>query len=111
MLRFYFDEMCHRAVADGLKERGYEVIMAVDVGMTNRDDDMEHLPYATQRGLVLVTLDKPFAGRTQKHTGHTGLICWTGEKQDVGSMVRALIAFAEQHSPEQVAGRVFWLKG
>lgn len=70
---FYFDEMLRRAVAVELIRRGYNVVLANDVGMTEKDDDTEHLPYAIARGLVVVTLDAPFAGRTLQKTDHAGL--------------------------------------
>jgi len=107
---FYFDEHSPRSVQRALIEKGYEVIMAVDVDMTAKDDDSEHLPYATERNLVLFTRDRAFAGRTSKRTDHAGLICWTGKDDDFGGMIRALLEFGEQHSPESAAGRVFWLK-
>lgn len=107
---FYFDEHMPRAVERGLRERDIEVIMAVDVGMEGKDDDTEHLAYATQHAAVLVTRDRPFAGRTAKRTDHAGLICWTGDDDDFGGMVRVLHRFAEQYTSEQVRGCVFWLK-
>ncbi len=84
--------------------------MAIDSDMIEKDDDTEHLPFATQNQAILFTRDKPFAGRTVKRTDHSGLICWTGGQNDFGGMIRALGAFAEKHSPEEVAGKVFWLK-
>ena len=110
MLRFYFDEHMPRPVARELKRRGLEVIMAIDVDMTGKDDDAEHLPFATQNNAVLVTRDSPFAGRTVKRIDHAGLICWTGAQNDVGGMVKRLSEFAERHTPESVRGRIFWLK-
>ncbi len=109
-IKFYFDEHMPRAVEAGLVRRGYTVIMAVDVGMVNKDDDTEHLPYATQENAVLVTRDHPFAGRTEKRTDHAGLICWTGKDDDFGGMVRQLAKFADEHTSEEVVGRVFWIK-
>jgi predicted nuclease of predicted toxin-antitoxin system len=109
-IKFYFDEHMPRATEQGLIKRGIEVIMAADVDMRNKDDDTEHLPFATEQGAVLVTRDKPFAGRTVKRTDHAGLICWTGKDDDFGGMIRVLSAFAEQHTAEEIEGRVFWLK-
>ena len=37
-------------------------------------------------------------------------ICWTGAQDDFGGMIRVLIEFAEQHTSEDTAGDVFWLK-
>jgi predicted nuclease of predicted toxin-antitoxin system len=59
---FYFDEMMSRITARGLVQRGCIVITAADVGMLNKDDDSEHLPYAREQGLVLVTFDQAFPG-------------------------------------------------
>lgn len=47
-LGFYFDEHISRKIVRGLIEHGYRVVRAVDVGMTAKDDDAEHLPFATQ---------------------------------------------------------------
>ncbi len=111
MIGFYFDEHMSRPVADGLSRRDYEVVMAIDVGMTQKDDDTEHLPYATEHGLVMVTFDRPFAGRTMKRTDHAGLICLSESIQfDVGRSIAVLAEFADQHTPEQTVGQVFWLK-
>jgi hypothetical protein len=104
MIGFYFDEMMKRAVAQELVERGHTVIMATDVGMTRKDDDTEHLPYATELGLVRVTLGHPFAGRTTRRSDHAGLICWTPDFQNVGAIVR-LSEFAETHTLEKSPDR------
>src|SRR5262245_55190707 len=109
-LRLYFDENMPRPVAKGLEQRGYTVIMAIDSGMVEKDDDTEHIPFAAEKQAVIVTRDKPFAGRTMKRTDHAGLICWTGADDDLTGMIRALSKFAEMHTLEDAAGRVFWLK-
>lgn len=107
-ISFYFDEHMPRAVAEGLRSRDVQVMMAIDVEMEGKSDD-EHLRYATENGAILVTRDKPFAGRTLLLTEHAGLICWTGPK-DIGGMVRRLSEFAEQYESEGVRGQVFWIK-
>jgi predicted nuclease of predicted toxin-antitoxin system len=109
-IRFYFDEHMPRAVEKGLGNQGYTVVMAVDVDMIDKDDDTEHLPFATSENAVVVTRDKPFAGRTAKRSDHAGLICWTGADDDFGGMIRALIDFAQKYTPDEVTGQVFWLK-
>ena len=111
MIRYYFDENMYRAVAKGLVSRGIPVVMAVGVGMMEKDDDTEHLPYATSHNLVLVTLDRPFAGRTMRRMDHAGLICLSGKiRFDIGRMIEVLAEFAEQHTPDAIIGHVFWLK-
>ncbi len=109
-VRFYFDEHMSRPVEKGLLVRGYEVVMAIDAGMTQKDDDTEHLPYATQNGLVVVTFDHPFAGRTSARTDHAGLICLAERvRYDIGGQIRLLAEFSDTHTPESTAGQIFWL--
>lgn len=107
---FYFDEHMPRVVEQALLTLGYKVIMAVDVGMTGQDDDTGHLRAAAQHSAVLVTRDRPFAGRTAQRTDHGGLICWTGQDNDFGGMIRELSDFAELYTSEEAQGQVFWLK-
>jgi hypothetical protein len=108
-ISFYLDEMVSRKVAEQLIRHGYNATLAVDVDMVEKDDLAEHLPVATEQGRVPVTFDRPFAGRPSQLTEHAGLICLTCGQDDIGGAVRALTEFAEQHTPEEAARRVFWL--
>jgi hypothetical protein len=110
-IRFYFDEHMPRTVAETLIKQGVDVILAVDVGMVQKDDDTEHLKYAAENELVMVTFDRPFAGRTMSRTDHKGLICLSESiRSDVGGQVRLLSDFAASHMSDEVIGQVFWLK-
>jgi predicted nuclease of predicted toxin-antitoxin system len=109
LISFYFDEMMPRPVMIGLAEAGVDVVMAVDVEMTEQDD-FDHLRNATEHGRVMVTLDRPFSGKAMGHGEHGGVICWTGPGNEFGVMIRALLAFARSHEADEVQGRVFWLK-
>lgn len=64
MLQFYLDEHMYRAVQRGLMEHGVHSVLAVDLNMTGKDDDSEHLTLAAESNMVIVTFDRPFAGRT-----------------------------------------------
>jgi predicted nuclease of predicted toxin-antitoxin system len=108
---FYFDEHINRNVARGLNQRGYHVIMAVDVGMIQKDDDTEHLPYAIENNLVLVTFDHPFAGRIQiLNIDYPGMICLSHNiEADMGQIIQELADFAELYDPMLDANKVHWL--
>jgi predicted nuclease of predicted toxin-antitoxin system len=109
MTGFYFDEHMNRAVADALKERGYEIIMAVDVDVVGKDDD-SHLAYATQYNLVTITFDHPFAGRTLSRTDHPGMVCLAYSiREDIGRMIEVLAEFADLYDAQKDTGQVFWL--
>jgi predicted nuclease of predicted toxin-antitoxin system len=107
-IRYYFDEMMHREVAEQLVSSGYDVIMANDVGMIQKPDP-EHLAYATADGRVIVTFDRAFAGITSKSLDHAGLVCLKGKQNEIGRMVRVLSQFADEREAEDVVGQVFWL--
>jgi predicted nuclease of predicted toxin-antitoxin system len=100
--------MMSRKAAEQLIQRGLSVVMAQDVGMQEKTD-LEHLAYATENKLVLVTFDRAFAGRTAQTANHSGLICLSGSQDAIGMIVRILITFDEQRTPEDAAGQVFWL--
>jgi len=109
-ISFYFDEMMSHKVAEPLIAQGYTVIMAVNVGMEEKDDLADHLRFATENECVLVTCDRKFAGLAMERTDYAGLICWTGILDDFGGQIRAFIRFGEQHTSDDVKGCVFWLK-
>jgi predicted nuclease of predicted toxin-antitoxin system len=110
MIGFYFDEHIDRKITRALIKRGYQVIMAVDVGMESKDDDTEHLPYATENNLVMVTFDQPFAGRTMSRSDHKGLVYLNQQiRHDIGKIIDVLADFADLYEPERDAGQVHWL--
>jgi predicted nuclease of predicted toxin-antitoxin system len=109
-MRFYLDEHMSRALYAGLEKRGHEVIMAVDVGMEEKDDLSEHLEYATRENAVLITRDFGFAGRAMKRLDHAGVICWTGLQTDVGGMIAWIHELAQKYDYDKFKGRVFWIK-
>ena len=109
-INYYFDEMMPRKIASQLVELGYSVVMAVDVDMMEKDDLDEHLVYATEHQLVLVTFDRPFSTKAMAKENHSGIICWTGTQNDLGGQVLRFAKFADQHTLEDVIGKVFWIK-
>ena len=58
-LRFYTDTHIAKQVAIQLRERGIDVVRCEEVGMADADDD-EHLEYAVQHGLTVITKDNDF---------------------------------------------------
>lgn len=103
-MRFYFDEMMARPAANELIKRGYTVTMAVDVGMTAQKDS-EHLRYATENNMVIVTEDRPFAGLTAKLTDHHGLICWMRKQGAIGSIVSAWLSSPKPTRPTRLLAK------
>ena len=56
---FYTDAHIHYSAVKQLREQGVDIVRCQDVGMDNASDS-EHLSYATDRELIVVTCDKDF---------------------------------------------------
>jgi predicted nuclease of predicted toxin-antitoxin system len=104
----YFDEHMSRKVAAALTAQGIPTVMAVDVGMEARSDE-EHLAYATEQQLIMVTFDHPFAGRTQVRSDFFGLICLPYRYQnDIGGTITLLSDLAQLFDPNRDKGVVLY---
>ena len=58
-IRFYTDENVSKAVINGLRRRGADVVTTPDSSMLGKPDE-EHLELATRLGRVLFTQDDDF---------------------------------------------------
>ncbi len=109
MIAFYFDEHMRRVVANALSSAGYPCVMAVDVGMAGKPDE-QHLAYATEKQMVMVTFDRPFAGITMRRTDFFALLCLQQDfREDVGGMIALLTEFAELFDENKDTGKVHWM--
>ncbi len=61
-LRFYTDTHIAKQIAIQLRQHGIDVIRCEEVNMAEAEDE-QHLLYATQEGLILITFDKGFRDR------------------------------------------------
>jgi predicted nuclease of predicted toxin-antitoxin system len=109
MIGFYLDEHISYGVAKALRQRGYTVVMAVEVGMLQKNDDEEHLPYATQHQLVMVTFDHPFATRIQACEDFYALVCLSHKIEGAtGTIVNLLDEFGQLFDETTDIGKVHW---
>jgi hypothetical protein len=53
-IRFHLDENCHRAIAEGLRRRGVDVITTPEAELLSASDE-EQLAYALPRGRLVFT--------------------------------------------------------
>lgn len=60
MINFYFDTHIAKAVADQMRAKGASVTRCEEVDMAEAKDQ-EHLEYATQNDMVVVSQDDDFA--------------------------------------------------
>ncbi|MCC6614309.1 MAG: DUF5615 family PIN-like protein [Anaerolineae bacterium] len=108
MTGFYFDEHMDRAVARALIARNITVIMAVDVKMEGKTDK-EHLAYATQNDLIMVTFDHPFASQMMQEQDFLAVICLPYRfQQATGEMIDTLAEYSALFDMKKDRGQVFW---
>ncbi len=105
-LTFLLDEDISYRVAEGLRQRGTDVVSVHEVGRANsRISDEDQLAFAAEQGRVLVTYNRgdyqalDALWRVQGRT-HAGIL-WCAERsiprRAIGQLIRALEAAARQH--------------
>ena len=61
MIRILSDENVHADIVSGLRQEGFDLVTAVDLGLAGRKD-IEILDYAENHNLLILTGDKDFGG-------------------------------------------------
>lgn len=79
-IKFYMDEHVPRAVTEGLRRRGVDVLTTQEADMVEADDE-QHVALALREGRVIVTQDADFLRLHAAGCPHSG------------------IAYAPQHTP------------
>jgi predicted nuclease of predicted toxin-antitoxin system len=93
-IRFHLDEHVSGAIANGLRDRGWNVTTSVQAFLLGHDDD-DQLAFATREGRVFVTHDSDFARINAAGAEHSGICYCHGEKYKVGELLQMLLLVAE----------------
>jgi hypothetical protein len=98
------DEHVPRAVSEGVRRRGVDVLRAQEAGLLEADDE-RHLALALGEGRVIFTQDADFlrlhtAGRT-----HAGIV-YAPQQTPIGTIVRGLMLIHDVLSPDDMIGHV-----
>ena len=111
-LPFYTDHQVQRAIVEGLRVRGVDVLTAFDDGSATWDDE-DLLARATELGRVLFTRDDDFlriaAEWTSQGRHFSGVVYSHPRKVDIGGAVRDLEIVARALEPEDIRNRVLFL--
>src|SRR5262245_33017219 len=111
-VNLYMDVHVPRAVTEGLRQRGVDVLTAQDDGTTRLDDpDLLDRAPALQR--VLFSQDEDLlreAARRQGSSEHfAGLVYLHQQVLTIGQTIRDLELIAKVYEPEDMADRVEYL--
>jgi len=104
---FYLDEHIPSAVAEGLRNRGVEVVMLSEAEMLGARDE-EHLDFARRKGYVVVSHDDDFLRLVAEGHSHSGLV-YVPRERSIGEMIRGLRRLADVFVGEGTTGRMEFL--
>ncbi|MEM1116663.1 MAG: DUF5615 family PIN-like protein [Bacteroidota bacterium] len=107
VVRFYVDEHVSKAVVEGLRRRGIEVVRLTDVDKLGDPDD-DHLDFARREGLVVFTQDADFLRLASAGAEHAGIV-YAPQGTSVGDVVRGLLLVAHVLTAEEMVGHVEYL--
>ena len=106
-VRFYLDEHVGNAVANGLRQRGVDVVTVVDVGTTSQTDEA-HIAFALNEGRAIFTQDGDFLRLAASGISHAGII-YAPQGTPIGMIVRGLLLIHNVLSARELAGRIEYI--
>lgn len=113
-IRLYFDEdAMARAVVQGLRARGIDVLTTRDAGMSEEDDDPQ-LEYAAAQGRVLYTFNVGHFCRLHSEyltqgKNHAGIIVTYRQRYSIGEQIRRLLKVINSKPAEEMQNDIHFL--
>ncbi len=106
-IRLYTDEHVSRAVVNGLRQRGVDVLPVAEAGLLGASDE-EHLAFARREERVLFTQDDDFLRLHASGAVHAGLV-YTPQQTPVGETIQGLMLIHELMTPDEMRGHVEYI--
>ncbi|MGB4780872.1 DUF5615 family PIN-like protein [Candidatus Methylomirabilis sp.] len=106
-IRFYADEHVAKAVVRGLRQRGVDVLMALEAGMLGFPDE-DHLKRARNEGRVILTQDDDFLRLHAAGMVHEGIV-YAPQQTPVKDVIRGLMLIHQVLDAEEMHGQVEFL--
>ena len=106
-VKFYTDEHVARAVANGLRERGVDVVTTSEAGLLGASDE-KHLEYASAEWRVVFTQDEDFLKLHASGVKHAG-IPYTPQGAAIGDIIRGLMLIHQVLGADEMMGHVEYL--
>ena len=101
------DKHVPRAVTEGLRRRGVDVLTAREAGMLRARDE-PHLAFAVREGRVIFSQDADFLRLHAAGRPHAGIV-YAPQGTPIGAIVRRLMLIYDLLSPEDMASHVEFL--
>ncbi len=107
-VKFYTDEHVPKAVIDGLRRRGADVLTVPEASTMGASDE-EHLPLASREGRVLFTQDDDFLRLHAADAPHAGIVYAHQQKTSIGEMIYGLMLVFEMFEAREMEGHLEYL--
>lgn len=88
-IRYYTDENVSKAVVNGLRQRGVDVLTTQEADMMGATDE-EHLAFAKSEERVIFTQDDDFLRLHARGESHVGMV-YGHQQLGIGEVVRGLM--------------------
>ena len=106
-IKFYMDEHVAKAVTEGLRRRGVDVVTVQELGL-QAAEDQQHLQRATQEGRVVVTQDTDFLRLHAAGISHRGIV-YAPQQTPVPQMLSGLMLIHDVLTSEDMIRHVEFL--
>ncbi len=106
-VRFYTDEHVSRAVVNGLRNRGADVLTTKEAEMLGASDE-EHVALASEQGRVIFAQDDDFLKLHAEGVNHSGIV-YVRQNTPVGDIIRGLMLIYHVLEPDDMRNHVEFL--
>lgn len=106
-IRFYTDEHIPKAVINGMRLRGIDVVSISDTRAFG-GTDVQHLEQASSERRVVVTQDADFLALAASGVPHQGII-YAPQGTPIGQFVQGLLLIHEVLDADEMVGQVEFL--
>ncbi|MFC1851955.1 DUF5615 family PIN-like protein [candidate division CSSED10-310 bacterium] len=106
-IKFYADENVPRAVVEGLRKRGLDVLTPHDTGMLGKSDE-EQLVFALNQKRVILTRDQDFLRLHSRAFNHCGII-YTSHKKSIGDIIQGMLLIYSVFDADEMKNHVEFL--
>ncbi len=106
-IRFYLDEHVPKAVANGLRRRGIDVVTVVEAGLRGATDEA-HLERAKSENRVIFTQDDDFVRLHAAGNEHSGIV-YAHQGKAIGALISGLLLIYQALEAEEMVNHVEYL--
>ncbi|MBI1783848.1 DUF5615 family PIN-like protein [Candidatus Sumerlaeota bacterium] len=107
-IRFYLDENIPKAVCEGLRRRGIDVLSTVEASNTSLSD-LEQLRFAAVQSRILVSKDPDFLAISARGVRHAGIAFITSDRKPIGQIILGLVCVWESKSSEAMSNQIEYI--